>query len=91
MDGLQVTTAEQVWGVFMLGIVVWTFIEYTVHRFVFHIDALLPNHPKAFVAHFLLHGVHHYLPMDKYVPMSLLSSRLAYSFIHSISRIGIAW
>ncbi|KAI0071275.1 oxidoreductase [Panus rudis PR-1116 ss-1] len=50
---------------FFLGNVVWTILEYTLHRFLFHLDYYLPDHPAAFTLHFLLHGVHHYLPMDR--------------------------
>ncbi|KAI8906415.1 hypothetical protein EDD86DRAFT_210668 [Gorgonomyces haynaldii] len=50
---------------FVLGVFNWTFIEYAIHRFLFHVDDLLPEHPVALMIHFLLHGVHHYLPMDK--------------------------
>lgn len=51
---------------FAAGLVHWTFLEYAVHRFLFHVDEYLPDHPKAFVVHFLAHGVHHFLPMDKF-------------------------
>lgn len=50
---------------FSLGLFIWTFLEYCLHRFVFHIEYYLPDHPYAFTVHFLLHGVHHYLPMDR--------------------------
>ncbi|KAJ1680218.1 fatty acid alpha-hydroxylase [Spiromyces aspiralis] len=46
------------------GLVLWTLIEYTIHRWAFHIDNNIPDHPYAVFAHFLLHGFHHYLPMD---------------------------
>jgi len=48
------------------GLFMWTLVEYILHRFLFHIDKYLPDHPAALTLHFLLHGVHHYLPMDKY-------------------------
>ncbi|SPO05696.1 related to fatty acid hydroxylase [Cephalotrichum gorgonifer] len=48
------------------GLAIWTFVEYLLHRFLFHLDAYLPNNSVALTAHFLLHGIHHYLPMDKY-------------------------
>lgn len=51
---------------FCLGTFVWTLIEYSLHRFLFHLDDLLPEHNIFYTLHFLLHGVHHYLPMDKY-------------------------
>ena len=47
------------------GASLWSFIEYTLHRFLFHVDRILPDHQLAFGLHFLLHGVHHFLPMDK--------------------------
>lgn len=46
------------------GILIWSLLEYGMHRFVFHIDAILPDRPVFLLLHFLLHGVHHYLPMD---------------------------
>ncbi|KAI9339347.1 hypothetical protein BDR26DRAFT_1007882 [Obelidium mucronatum] len=51
---------------FSVGLLLWTFIEYSLHRFAFHVDAFLPDHQIAFTLHFLLHGIHHFLPMDKY-------------------------
>lgn len=51
---------------FCLGVFVWTLIEYCLHRFLFHLDDVLPEHNIFYTLHFLLHGVHHYLPMDKY-------------------------
>ncbi|KAL6939179.1 fatty acid alpha-hydroxylase [Hanseniaspora osmophila] len=53
-------------ALFACGVFVWTFIEYCLHRFLFHFDDRVPNHPVAFTLHFLIHGCHHYLPMDKY-------------------------
>jgi sterol desaturase/sphingolipid hydroxylase (fatty acid hydroxylase superfamily) len=49
---------------FVLGMVVWSFVEYTVHRFVFHFE---PGHPPRWLERttFLLHGVHHAQPWDK--------------------------
>jgi len=50
---------------FSFGVFFWTFIEYAMHRFLFHIDDYLPDHQFALLLHFLLHGIHHYLPMDR--------------------------
>lgn len=50
---------------FSLGLFIWTFLEYCMHRFIFHVEYYLPDNSFAFAAHFLLHGVHHYLPMDR--------------------------
>lgn len=49
----------------LIGLFVWTLVEYCLHRFLFHLDDHLPEHSIAFTLHFLLHGVHHYLPMDR--------------------------
>ncbi|KAK3683902.1 inositolphosphorylceramide-B C-26 hydroxylase [Podospora appendiculata] len=51
------------WG---LGLSLWSLIEYILHRFLFHLDYYLPDNRVGITAHFLLHGIHHYLPMDKY-------------------------
>ncbi|GAB2214001.1 hypothetical protein Droror1_Dr00018331 [Drosera rotundifolia] len=44
-----------------LGIFVWTLMEYTLHRFVFHIKT---KSYWANTAHYLIHGCHHKHPMD---------------------------
>lgn len=43
------------------GLFVWTLIEYTLHRFLFHIET---KSYWANTAHYLLHGCHHKHPMD---------------------------
>ncbi|ORX81101.1 Inositolphosphorylceramide-B hydroxylase [Basidiobolus meristosporus CBS 931.73] len=74
------------WSVicFVSGIFLWTALEYVIHRFLFHFDESLPDHPKAFFVHFLLHGVHHYLPMDglRLVMPPALSFTLATPLVH---------
>lgn len=52
-------------GMWLIGLLVWTLLEYILHRFLFHLDYYLPRHQIAYTIHFLLHGVHHYLPMDR--------------------------
>ncbi|KAF1981514.1 Inositolphosphorylceramide-B hydroxylase [Aulographum hederae CBS 113979] len=49
-----------------LGLCIWTLVEYGLHRCLFHVDHYLPDNRVGITAHFLLHGIHHYLPMDKY-------------------------
>ncbi|KAL1630260.1 fatty acid alpha-hydroxylase [Neofusicoccum ribis] len=51
---------------FVLGLCIWTLVEYILHRFLFHLDEYLPDNRVGITLHFLLHGIHHYLPMDKY-------------------------
>jgi 4-hydroxysphinganine ceramide fatty acyl 2-hydroxylase len=62
--GLSIPALAFFWTV---GIVVWTLIEYSLHRWLFHVDRLLPDNRFATTIHFLMHGIHHFLPMDKLV------------------------
>jgi len=43
------------------GLVVWTLVEYALHRFAFHTP---PTSSAGIKAHFLAHGIHHYDPFD---------------------------
>ncbi|KAJ6796512.1 inositolphosphorylceramide-B C-26 hydroxylase isoform X1 [Iris pallida] len=54
-------TLPQVAVMVMTGILVWTLMEYTLHRFLFHIET---KSYWANTAHYLLHGCHHKHPMD---------------------------
>ncbi|XP_031845440.1 fatty acid 2-hydroxylase isoform X2 [Nomia melanderi] len=48
---------------YMSGILLWTLLEYVLHRKVFHFKP--PATSKLLItAHFLLHGVHHKAPFD---------------------------
>lgn len=53
-------------GIFAFGMCLWTFLEYSIHRYIFHLDDFVPDHPVALTLHFLLHGVHHKVPMDRF-------------------------
>lgn len=48
-------------ALFVLGLIVWTLTEYTLHRFVFHYQ---PNSKFGEKIHFIFHGVHHDYPND---------------------------
>ncbi|KAI8071215.1 hypothetical protein BC940DRAFT_252656, partial [Gongronella butleri] len=50
---------------FFFGVFSWSLLEYGLHRFLFHIDDILPDHPIALLLHFTLHGIHHHMPMDR--------------------------
>ncbi|KAI9845912.1 MAG: fatty acid alpha-hydroxylase [Sclerophora amabilis] len=52
-------------ALWLFGLALWTLIEYILHRGLFHVDRYLPDNRVAITGHFLLHGIHHYLPMDK--------------------------
>lgn len=45
----------------VMGVMIWTLIEYTLHRFVFH---HVGSSAFSITFHFLLHGQHHKFPMD---------------------------
>jgi len=45
----------------ILGLFAWTFVEYVMHRFVFHYEPTTSIGKKI---HFLAHGVHHDYPND---------------------------
>lgn len=51
---------------YLSGIGLWTFLEYGLHRFLFHLDYHLPQYQIVYAIHFMLHGVHHFLPMDRH-------------------------
>lgn len=46
----------------LAGLLLWTFAEYTLHRFVFHFRSRTPRQERI---SFLMHGVHHAQPKDK--------------------------
>nr|XP_032516243.1 fatty acid 2-hydroxylase isoform X1 [Danaus plexippus plexippus] len=45
-----------------IGFMVWTFLEYSLHRWVFHYDP--GSSIKLIQLHFLIHGMHHKVPFD---------------------------
>jgi sterol desaturase/sphingolipid hydroxylase (fatty acid hydroxylase superfamily) len=47
---------------FLIGVFVWTFTEYTMHRFVFHFP---PRNPTQERITYLFHGIHHHQPQCK--------------------------
>ena len=49
-------------GLFVGGWLIWTLLEYVLHRFLFHIGA--SNEEERFRA-FMMHGYHHEFPNDK--------------------------
>mmetsp|Transcript_28118 Transcript_28118/g.67181 ORF Transcript_28118/g.67181 Transcript_28118/m.67181 type:complete len:350 (-) Transcript_28118:38-1087(-) len=62
-------SSPEIGGTWSAGVLTWTLIEYTLHRHVFHLDELVQFSKWSITTHFLLHGVHHLLPMD---PMRLV-------------------
>src|SRR6184192_3853252 len=48
-------------ALFLLGILLWTLIEYLIHRYIFHYE---PKTRWGKQLHFVIHGVHHDYPND---------------------------
>lgn len=51
-----------VFGLFMAGMFFWTFTEYILHRFAFHLETTTERGRKIV---YILHGNHHHYPRDK--------------------------
>lgn len=55
-------TALQTTAMFLLGVVAFTWVEYNVHRYVFHMPTYNKLRQKI---QYVIHGVHHEFPKDK--------------------------
>ncbi|MBC6991216.1 sterol desaturase family protein [Hymenobacter sp. BT491] len=55
-------TGLSAFGLFLVGWFLFTFVEYLVHRYVYHIPATSPGRAKF---QYTMHGVHHEYPKDK--------------------------
>lgn len=67
---------------FLIGVVIWTLLEYIIHRFAFH------THPSSELGkkiHFLVHGIHHDYPNDstRLVMPPVISIPLALLFFYT--------
>ena len=51
-----------VFGIYALGLFIWTLSEYLLHRYLFHFE---PKHPTLKWVWYLIHGVHHEQPQCK--------------------------
>jgi sterol desaturase/sphingolipid hydroxylase (fatty acid hydroxylase superfamily) len=51
-----------VFGIYLLGLGVWSLSEYLLHRYLFHYE---PTHPTLKWVWYLIHGVHHEQPQCK--------------------------
>jgi len=74
----------------VLGLSLWTFAEYTLHRFLFHYQPRTLRQERIF---FLFHGIHHAQPQDKTrlvmpfvvsVPLALLFYGLFYLILATL-------
>ena len=70
----------------IIGLIIWSLTEYTLHRFVFHFPTKSELGKKI---HFLYHGVHHDYPMDskRLVMVPTISIPLAVIFYYLLETI----
>ncbi|KAL0881411.1 hypothetical protein ABMA27_001278 [Loxostege sticticalis] len=55
-------SSVQFLGHLVLGVLIWSAVEYSLHRWVFHLD---PGSSITLIKlHFLIHGLHHKMPFD---------------------------
>ncbi|XP_057536525.1 dihydroceramide fatty acyl 2-hydroxylase FAH2-like [Amaranthus tricolor] len=54
-------TAAQAATTLVFGVLIWSLLEYTLHRFLFHVKT---QNYWANTLHYVLHGCHHKHPMD---------------------------
>ncbi|XP_069676062.1 fatty acid 2-hydroxylase [Periplaneta americana] len=54
------------WAIFSIvtGILMWSLLEYSLHRWVFHLQPPATS-PFLITFHFLMHGLHHKVPFDE--------------------------
>ena len=66
-------------ALFLLGVLLWTLIEYLIHRYVFHYE---PKTRWGKRLHYVIHGVHHDYPNDarRLVMPPVVSIPLAFLF-----------
>jgi 4-hydroxysphinganine ceramide fatty acyl 2-hydroxylase len=66
-------------ALFLLGVLLWTLVEYLIHRYIFHYQ---PKTQWGKQLHFVLHGVHHDYPNDarRLVMPPVISIPLAFFF-----------
>jgi 4-hydroxysphinganine ceramide fatty acyl 2-hydroxylase len=66
-------------ALFLLGVLLWTLIEYLIHRYIFHYE---PKTRWGKQLHFVIHGVHHDYPNDarRLVMPPVISIPLAFLF-----------
>jgi sterol desaturase/sphingolipid hydroxylase (fatty acid hydroxylase superfamily) len=55
-------SASRIFLTFLAGMFTWTFFEYILHRFVFH---LVPDTEKGKKISYVIHGNHHHYPRDR--------------------------
>ncbi len=74
---------------FVFGALVWSFYEYMMHRYLFH---MISDNPRAKRILYTMHGVHHEFPRDKErLFMPPVPSFIAASIVFSIIFFCMKW
>ncbi len=73
------SSVAPIFGIYVVGLLVWSLSEYLLHRYLFHYE---PTHPTLKWVWYLIHGVHHEQPQCKtrLVMPPILSIPLAFLF-----------
>ena len=62
--GLSYKSVPVVSALFVIGVLSWSLLEYTLHLLLFHKEITPTTHPRVKFAIFMLHGYHHEYPND---------------------------
>jgi sterol desaturase/sphingolipid hydroxylase (fatty acid hydroxylase superfamily) len=72
-------------GLFLVGVVIWSFLEYLLHRGLFHWEF---KGPEGKMLSFMLHGYHHEFPDDRMrlvaPPLMLFALGVVVGFLHYV-------
>ena len=78
----QIFSLMQTFNLFIFGVFAWTLIEYTLHKYLFHIKVYDDSGAFKKTLHFAIHGQHHKNPFDPGrlvfppVPAAILTSMI---------------
>jgi len=64
----QMQVVDSLWTamlLFLAAMFTWTFFEYILHRYLFHLDEYFPESKLAHNIAYALHGIHHEYPRDR--------------------------
>lgn len=74
-------------GLFVLGMLIWSLVEYLIHRFLFHMKPPSKSY-YLITLHFIMHGQHHKAPFDESrLVFPPAPASLVIAFFYSISQL----
>jgi 4-hydroxysphinganine ceramide fatty acyl 2-hydroxylase len=85
IQGCMQQTPMEVVLYLIFGLICWTFAEYSLHRFVFHMEVYMPDNKYLRTLHYMFHGVHHAFPMDgDRLVFPLIMANIFWFFFHKL-------